>query len=520
MQYNIFKVNEIASLKKDMFERNFEMIGEEIQSEKYKLNLFCKYDDDLKLSWKNIFLEFGENIIPKRTGISSIILCESNDMNYAITYGTSSFLVQKYCDKEFGFNFAKRIGLKEMKRKSSMIPHSTKNSSITSFKNTKTILFDSGENITSLSFSPQDEFYGKRIDIGKSIKLNVDISLKDINMLFEKIEMDMSNQIINNIPLLTKITNKESIEKYNTIMYEDLENECNMSKNINLSNFSINEFYIVGSSIYFEEEHTQIVKIGRIEEEIELHSLNDLIVLSNKHNISIKQIIEKGKIVYRDLSNQNIYSENIRKFITYEIESENVSLYNDDWYYYNSDYYDLIINDVKEIDVVYDESSDYSKSEIENNRKEKKEYRELILNRMLCSKYSGKLLDRDLFISKYEGDFFDSQYKVELADLLIEDEYISVKIGTTQTFSYCVDQSELAAKLINAKVLDLDERGLKEPKKYGVWFYFENKSIFNGSNVEIEKIHSIMLLSKLSSWSKNIKLYGKTPVIHVNKYEK
>ena len=195
MQYTIFKIKDKENLLKDMFERDFNRIGNEIESDKYKLKLFYKYDNDLKLSWKNILIEFGEQNPPTRTGISGIIICESDDNNYAITYGASSFLVQKYSDREFGFDFAKRIELKEMKRKSSMIPHSTKNSSITSFKNTKTILFDSGENITSLSFAPEDNFYGKRIDIGKSIKLKVDIPLNKISMLFEKIEQDISNNI-------------------------------------------------------------------------------------------------------------------------------------------------------------------------------------------------------------------------------------------------------------------------------------------------------------------------------------
>ena len=165
MQYNIFKIRDKENLLKDMFDRNFRRIGNEIESDEYKLKLYYKYDDDLKLGWKNILIEFGEENPPTRTGISGIIICESNENNYAITYGASSFLVQKYSDREFGFDFAKRIELKEMKRKSSMIPHSTKNSSITSFKNTKTILFDSGENITSLSFTPEDSFYGKKPSI-------------------------------------------------------------------------------------------------------------------------------------------------------------------------------------------------------------------------------------------------------------------------------------------------------------------------------------------------------------------
>lgn len=520
MQYNIFKLENKEELQKEMLERNFKKIGNEISSDKYKLNLYYKYDNDLKLSWKNILIEFGETNPPARTGISGIIVCESCDNNYAITYGSSSFLVQKYSDREFGFNFAKRIELKEMKRKSSMTPHSRRNSSITSFKNMKTIVFDSGENITSLSFTPENEFYGKRIDIGKSIKLKVNISLSNIYQLFNQIESDISNNIINKIPLLTKITNADEIERYNKMMYDSLSKEFDAYGNSNLSQFSMNEFYIVGSSIYFEEDHTQVVKVGKYEEEIELHNLKDLFELSKTIGVDIQTIIEKGKIVYKDSSNTKIYAESIRKYINYEIEEENVSLYNDEWFYYNNDYYDLVMNEIKTIRIEYNSSDDYTKEQIENFRSDDKEYREEILNKVLSKKYNGILLDRDMFISKYENEYFNSEYKIELADLLLKNEYVSVKIGSAQALSYCVDQSELSAKLIDANKINLDKKGLPIPDKFGVWFFMESNSVFEGGKVNLQKIHSIMLLSKLSTWSKNIKTLGKIPIIHINKYIK
>lgn len=520
MQYNIFKLENKEELIKEMLERNFKKIGNEINSDKYKLNLYYKYDDDLKLSWKNILVEFGETNPPARTGISGIIICESSDNNYAITYGSSSFLVQKYSDREFGFNFAKRIELKEMKRKSSMTPHSRKNSSVTSFKNTKTIVFDSGENITSLSFTPGNEFYGKRIDIGKSIKLRTDISLRDIYHLFDQIENDMNNDIINRIPLLTKITNTDEIERYDQMMYDSLSKEFDTYGNSNSSQFSMNEFYIVGSSIYFEEDHTQVVKVGNYEQELELHNLNDLFELSKSIGVDIQTIIERGKIIYKDSSNQKMYAESIRKYINYEIELENVSLYNDEWFYYNDDYYDLVMNEIKTIEIEYNSSDDYTKEQIETFRVNDKEYREEILNKILSKKYKGRLLDRDIFISKYENEYFNSKYKIELADLLLENEYISVKIGSAQALSYCVDQSDLSAKLIDAKKINLVENGLPIPDKFGVWFFMESNNVFENGKVNLQKIHSIMLLSKLSTWSKNIKILGKTPVVHINKYIK
>lgn len=518
MQYNIFKVERIDDLKNNMNIKGYEKIENEIVSDKYILHLYCKYDDNLKLSWKNILIEFGELKALTRTGISAIILCESNYNNYALTYGASSYIVQKYSDREFGFNFAKRIDLKEMKRKSSITPHSIKNSSITSFKNTKTIVFDSGENITSLSFTPLDDFYGKRIDIGKSIKLKSNLSLKDIFKIFDKIEIDSKNAVKNNIPFLTRITDKDEIEKYNKAMYDYLRKELKTQPSS--TQIFTNEFFIIGSSIYFEEEHTQIVKIGNNECEIELHDIQSLQELAKKMNVDIITAIEKGKIIYKNSFGEKIYTEPISKLINFELDEEKVSLYNGDWYYYNNDYYDLVINEIKSIKVIYNPRDDISKSEIAMFENNSNKYREEILNNILKQRYNGRLLDRDLFISKYENEFFNSKYKIEIADLLIKNEYISVKIGSSQSLAYCVDQSQLSAKLICNGKINLKDKELPIPDTYSLWLFFESYSIFDNKNVNLEKMNSIMLLSKLSEWSKYIKSLGKTPVIRINKYIK
>lgn len=521
MQYNIFKISKVEEMKMDMANVGFKKRGKEIESSEYKMNLYCRCDYNQKISWEKIFHDFDENDIPTKVGISSVIICESNKLNYAITYGFSSFLVQKYSDKEFGFNFAKRINLKELKRKSSMNPHSNRNASITSYKNTKTILFDSGENITSLSFSPENEFYGKRIDIGKSIKFVVDIPLKEISDLLHSIERDLKNPIINKIPLLTKITKDEDIQRLSEKMFDDLEEKCNSYlSNDNTSEFFINDFYVVGSSIYFEDEYSKVIKIGKIEKETDLYELRDIFNLSKEIELDIRTILEKGKLIYKDSFGKRLYSENIIKFINYENVEENVSYYDGEWFYYNNDYYDLVMDEINTIEVKYEKDDNISKADLMKYKSNKVEYREQILNKILSKKYKGILLDRDLLISKYENENFNSSYKIELADFIIEKEYISLKIGNSQALSYCVDQSSLAAKLINVKKADLSKEKLPTPDSIGVWFYFESNTIFKNNTCDIKKVVSIMLLSKLSEWSKSIKIYGQKPIIHVNKYSK
>ena len=67
--------------------------------------------------------------------------------------------------------------------------------------------------------------------------------------------------------------------------------------------------------------------------------------------------------------------------------------------------------------------------------------------------------------------------------------------------------------------MDPSKYNLPVPQEYGMWFYFETDNIIENGRVQLEKINSIMLLSKISNWSKTIRSLNKMPIIHVNKYK-
>lgn len=520
MQYNIFKIKNKRTLLENMEEKQYTKCGNDITSGDYRLSLYCKYEENQKISWKSVFDAFGENNIPSKSGVSSIVLCVKNsDDVFAITYGTSSFLAQKHCEREFGFDFAKRIELDEIKRKSSITASSNKNSSITSYKNTKTILYDTGENITSISFTPLNEFYGKRIDIGKSIKFNIDISFDRIHELLDEIKKDLLKEPINKIPLLVEVRNEEEINEYYETMYKEFRNELDKFKNGNLQNYNsidLNEFTIVRCNFYFENEESRLLKIGRDEYVLETLTLGELFRFSIEKNLDIQQIVESARIVYMDESDQIIYSEYFKKHINYELADKNICFYDGRWYEYNNDYIKLIQDEVMTIKVIYKEEDNMTKSELNNKEGL---YREDKINKILADKYSGLLLDRDCLLLKYDNEFNHNDYKVEIADLIVDNTYFSLKIGDAQSLSYCVDQSLLSANLINSKIVNLTEIDNDKVSKFGLWFYLEKKRIFNKLPINLLKLNSIMLISKLSIWSKQIKSMGKEPIIYISKYD-
>ena len=522
MQYNIFRIISIEELEEELRTKNYTLSDNKQESGDYELSFYYKYDDNLKISWKRVFEKFGENVDFGRSNVTGVILCKSKNQkgNYAITYGTSSFLVQKLCDKNFAFDFAKRIKLKEVKRMSAKSSASNKNSTIVAFKENDHILYDSGDAITSLSFTPEDEKYGKRIDIGKSIKFSFSEELENIGLFITLIEETLKKEVINKIPLLIKITDADDIKEYTEQLYNDLEK---YNTNNDYSNdLSLNEFEIVGTSFYFEEEHRKVIKYNRKSyNDIELYNINDIIAFTREKGISLKDFFESAKVVFYNCDKEELYSTPVKSLLTYTIDDENVTLFEGEWYHYNIDYIDSVHGEIGTIKVIYNEGDNYSTKDIVKYKEKDNDYRELMLNRLLAKTHKGELLDRDLFIIPYDKK---KKYKVEIADIVLDDEgveYSSVKVGNSDSFCYCVDQSTLAVNLVETGGVDTKKIKKGIPSIYSLWLYFEKGSrFFSADEIKLNNLNSIMLLSKISSWSKEVKKYGKIPVIRVNKFER
>jgi uncharacterized protein (TIGR04141 family) len=519
MQYNVFKVKNRTNLITEMENKGYERKGTEVNSNDYKLKLYCRYDNNQKISWKTVFDVFEEENIPKKSNLSGIILCHNDNNCFALTYGNSSFLVQKFCDKEFGFDFAKRVPLIEMKRKSSYSAASTRNSSIVSYRNTKTFVYDTGENVTSLSFTPENEFYGNRIDIGKSIKFNLDLELPYISELFDEIISEMDKPVINHIPLLVEIKNEEQVCQLYEQFYNDfrlaLEQFSQNRIDVQQNNLVINEFTVVGCDYFFENDNNFVLKIGRQKYEINELDLKTLFNISIRNLIDIQTLVEKGRLVYMDDSSESIYSDPIKNHINYEIRDEKICFYEGSWYEYNADYLELVNREVSTIAVTYKRDDSFTKAQIAQMDGL---YREDKINKYLSDKYNGRLLDRNNFIVKYENESTKNTYRVEIADLVLDNQYFSVKVGSAQSLSYCIDQSILASNIVHSRSIDLEENNMQDIKTFGLWFYLETTRFFDYNPLSLLNINSIMLLSKLSLWSVHMKQKSMQPIIYISQY--
>ena len=68
-------------------------------------------------------------------------------------------------------------------------------------------------------------------------------------------------------------------------------------------------------------------------------------------------------------------------------------------------------------------------------------------------------------------------------------------------------------------MVNLEKINNTEITNVGLWFYLNRKKFFESLPIDILKLNSIMLISKISIWSKQIKSMGKTPIIYISKYD-
>lgn len=532
MQYNIFKIRNSEELLKEMINSNYKK-SKTKRIEKYELTLYYNKSEASKLSWKKILEEFEVDIVVNRNCLKGILIVSNTEEMYAITYGMSSALVQKYCDENFAINIAKRVEISKIKRKASKILNGKTRSLIRTMTNSDVLVFDKGESIVNLQLIPKDEEnLGKNLTVGKSLKIDVKKSIECLPEIIETLSKIENDPIKRPIPFLTKLCDENKKEK----IWEKLNKEFN--ENIKNLNFSLDSMNILGSSIYFDDDFELELSYHRIKEEISLVNTETIRIFIEKNNISDEKPLENIKVKYINDGGDKFFKP-LKSLITFDFTFEDINyvLFDGDIFNYNSDFKAEIDNGLKRINFQkYDPTDDKSLEWYNEYLKEKgladvKEknivlgerkttYREKAINDCLSNKYQYENLDtHSVGINK------DLKYKIEIADLGKEDEIIyAVKVGGPKDFCYAIDQSNLILDMLLTK----DSKKNPKIKKYenvekiGLWLYTTGSKKIHNNNGEIEitKFNSIMFLTKLVDWANNVISAEKKPEIRLNYYNK
>lgn len=518
MRINLYKIEDIQGLKNHLG-YNYVKATSTRQIGDYEVCFYYKIDDEKEIKWINIFKEFEVDENPTQQGYRGVLLFSKMNNYYGIPFGYGGFLLQKFCVKEFGVSIGRKIKLRKLKRKGSTQNKSVgrKGTAIT-YQNTKGLDIQPGEIITQLSFEPEEkERFGKRIDLGKSFKINKSIGLnEELTDLIDYIsELENDDVIINKIPYLIKVTDDEDIDELDKLMFHEIvaskENELDLSSN---------EMNVIGSSIYFEDQFTIALRYtGFSEKVVENLTISEILEYCSSNNIPVEDMIYNGKIVYRGDDDKSLFSDRIYNYLNFDINIKMAVLFEGKWYKYNEDFVDIIHRKLLRINFVYEDKYNGLKSRA-NNSGINGLYTEDRINKYLELEYGMKNIDRNLYIIDYESALSDNKFRVELGDLIINDtEFCALKHGDYKSFTYCMEQSELAGEVIN--------RDLREVKSiYGVnfintlscWFLLNrNIPIAEDGSVDILSINSIMFKRKLVQWFDKVTSLGFNSLARINK---
>lgn len=210
MQYNIFRINNKEKLLDEMEDKNYTEANKFYDFDGYKLSLYYQSSDNSKVSWQEILNDFDVSIRINKDSLKGVLFVETIDELYAITYGMSSSLVQRYCDGNFAMNVAKRVEISKVKRKAAKFFNGSTSSLVKTLSNSNIIVLDKGESIVNLEMVPQEqENLGKNIIIGKSLKINIDVGINEIPFIIKTIKNIEARDEKRSIPLFVKLTNEE-----------------------------------------------------------------------------------------------------------------------------------------------------------------------------------------------------------------------------------------------------------------------------------------------------------------------
>ncbi|MEX1376688.1 MAG: DUF6119 family protein [Eubacteriales bacterium] len=492
----------------------------------------CLYYDPQEteedISWQWVLDSFETDLSAvTKSNPRGIVSIEVDENVYAVSFSYAYFFVDRYCDRDFPFDYGRRLEYSNIKITALTNPNLQRNKTVNSFIDYININFDSGEALTKLNanqkLAENFELFKSSIEIGNSIKFAVDApSLEKLAKIILYIEDTIDNKPeLVKIPTFDKIKDSNEIELLTQNMLENIDDE---TEEIEFSEYSIH-----ATNIIFTSSDQYEIRYSRKNQFVDGINNATIREFAAENNLDLKDVVEKGKIcVYRD--GISVYTEQIFNHIFSTNEAQNTVLQDGKWYRYNNDYLIYINNSILEIqcinypyyDLHMDEymsyiDSKYSKEKDEDeyegmieedikNKLRNKYYRERYYNDMLTNQ-GFENFDRDL-------EKLDS-HKYEVMDLYKDDCMYTVKIGKSSAkLCYAIDQSLLALDLYHQGRIEL-VNGIKE---IALLLILDRKTRLpiEEENVRISDLKMIILKNKLDYWKKEVRLKGYLPKIYIN----
>lgn len=462
-QINLYKIDEN---KKDDFlnklTEKFEFIGEQdynsMENEKivYTVGTYVNIPEERKpLEWQWILDEYDYEIEGVMASPRAVLVIEGGTVTYAVTYGLSYFAVDKYCDIDFAFDFARRISFKQIKTTTLTAPNAQRNKMINVYLNYRELSFDSGESYAKIKakMTIEKEFtlHGELVEIGHSIKTQLSENSVDCILRFiEYVESVRAREELHKIPVFSKIKDEKIIQELDHRLIEKIEE--------NIECINISELDIIGATEIFNSNDASFtLKYGKKHKDIQELTKDNILKFMDENGLKIKNNFLDLKVV----SNKNgepVCTDVMKRLIDFTDDDKRCLLLKGEWYSFNDDYVQYLQDSIAELEVIYDPKYDFSNKKLSDyvNRKYREEkdgveyegltteeikrkikdkyYAERVFNNILSEQFGFENHDRD--------DDETGAGKIELMDLYKDGTMYAVKIGNSSAkLSYVVEQS-------------------------------------------------------------------------------
>lgn len=506
-----------------------EPIGETRENQPIRCELYyAQQENTVSLSWNWVLAAFGQesvrtNPLPKAV----VLLKKENGAIYAITFGHAFFLIDKFCDRDFGFVFARKMNFQEIKTTTLTAPNSHRNKMVNTYVNYEELDFDSGESYAKLKAKAAlpDEFtlFKPMVEIGTSIRVDsAENSLERAAAIIAYIENIVDTEADKHkIPVFMHIKDRERKQSLNERLNLFVERRHEIH---------VSELEVIGATeVFNHNDYEFVLKYRRYKEKVT--SLSDDV---------LRSFCEANHIPLTEALNIAVYSERdgmvfapvcVRDMIDYTDDQERCLLSQGQWYQYNDDYLSYLQASISEITTCYEPQYDFSeekynafietkllaeRTELRYSGKSDKEIREQLQKKYYAERVFNLLMERDYGFENHDrGTVPVGNGTVEIMDLYKEETMFAVKIGSTSgKLCYAVDQSLEALKLYKHNQLD----NMPVIKSVAIWFVLDRSRHIENEDgkPDINRLDMLMLKNRLDQWKKEVRLQGYTPIVYVN----
>lgn len=491
---------------------------------------YSRPEQQRDISWNWVLEEFGEKMVQISQIPKAVILVECEDKSiYAVSFGHSFFVVDKYCDRDFGFEFARRLKYKEIKTTTLTNPNSRRNKTVNTYINYSELEFDSGESFAKLKAKVdlEDGFtlYKPAIEIGSSIKFaTIEESLELVAALIAHVRDTIRDcDEVYKIPVFSRIKDEMIIHR--------LDERLRASVKDNPGQVNISELDIIGATEIFNNNDSDFVlRYHGIRKKTASLSNEELILFCHENNLEISSAM-LDIVVESYYNGDRIDAKCVRELIDYTDDIEKALLSKGIWYRFNDDYLSYLRDSVAEIETEYHPAYDFTSAThdafveerfaAERNSPDYFTQSDATVRSILKQKYYAERAFNLLKASQNGFQNFDRQYFsvggsiVEAMDLYKDEMLIAVKMGNTSAkLCYAVDQSLNSLKLYKKGLLP----EIPKVTTAVLWFVLERKRHIEDASgkPDLNQLQLLMLKNKLDQWKKEVRVMGFQPLVYVN----